>query len=138
MNNEDIEILEELIQIYKDCSVNDYPEMVVDFSMSLREIKALEHLINRNKKLEKAMDEDLGNIINLGILLSEHAEKPKDINIYIDEAQTFLNTLNYYYISKDKIKEKIKDLRKKTANVVTDEVNEIIINVLQELLEEEN
>ena len=57
MNNEDIKILEEFLNY--ECTKR---------LISPCEIQAIENLINRNKKLEKAMDEDLGNIVNLVIL----------------------------------------------------------------------
>lgn len=123
---EDIKVLEELLNY--------------DFNqLSKEEYQAIENLITRNKKLEKCLDEDLGNIINLGILLSEHAEKPKDKNIYVDEAQVFLNTLDYYYIPKSKVREKIKQLEKENNNhTYTDskEENEDMIELLKELLQE--
>lgn len=100
-------------------------------------IKENEELKERNKKLEYAMYNDLGNIINLGILLSENAEKPKDVNIYVDECQAFLNTLNYYYIPKSKIKEKIETLEKLQNEFKNNEELRIKIIAYKELLEGE-
>ena len=51
-----------------------------------------------------------GIVINLGCLLSEHATKPKDKNLYIDIVHSFLNTIDFYYIPKNKIENKIKEL----------------------------
>ena len=62
---EDIKILEELIELYKCCGVDDYPSVVVDFAVSLRDIKAIENLIVRNKELESKLNlkdfEETGN-----------------------------------------------------------------------------
>lgn len=63
-------------------------------------------------KLYKSLEDDIGNIINLGILLDENAREKRDVSKYIDEVQLFLNTLNYNYISKDKIKSKIEEYDK--------------------------
>lgn len=46
MSEEDIKILKDIIQTYKDCGVEGYPEMVVDFSLSYREIQAIENTLN--------------------------------------------------------------------------------------------
>ena len=64
-----------------------------------------------------------------GRLIYEKQEK-----ICFDEHRQF-EDLKENTIPKQIIREKIEELRKKTANVVCDEINEIIIKVLQELLE---
>lgn len=48
-------------------------------------------------------------IINLGYLISNHAKNPKNKNLYIDVVKVFLNTLDFYYLPKDKIREKIEE-----------------------------
>lgn len=39
-------------------------------------------------------------IINLCCLVSEHATKPKNKDVYINVVKVFLNTLDFYYIPK--------------------------------------
>lgn len=50
-------------------------------------------------------------IINLGCLVSEHATKPKNKDVYIDVVKVFLNTLDFYYIPKHKIDKRIEELQ---------------------------
>ena len=100
-------------------------------------------------KLYKSLEDDIGNIINLGNLLDENAREKRDVSKYIDEVQLFLNTLNYNYISKDKIKAKIEEIKEevKTCNIYkktgccTNNCKEDceyydFIDILQSLLEE--
>lgn len=58
---EDIEILEEIVEIYYDCAGNkekDY-DMRVDMGFMKKETQALENLINRVKELELKLQEKI-------------------------------------------------------------------------------
>ena len=50
---EDIKILEELINNYRDCGIGDFPESVIEFGLNKKEVKAIINLIARNKELER-------------------------------------------------------------------------------------
>ena len=79
---EDIEILENIIESYKDCFVEYYPGMVVDCTLNSRDLQAIENLITRNKELEDLQDyyidkikrleaENKALIMNLGIVTDD-------------------------------------------------------------------
>lgn len=54
---EDIKILEEIIETYRSCSVDEEGfDMVVDIGFMKKECKALENLLTRYKEYEKALD----------------------------------------------------------------------------------
>ena len=53
---EDIKILEEIIECYKECFVEDY-EMCVDVGMRLRDLEAIQNIIARYKELEELLEE---------------------------------------------------------------------------------
>lgn len=75
-------------------------------------------------------------IINLGFLLSKHAEKPVKTELYIDELQAFIRTLNYYYIPKPKIENKLEELKNEmleTENINTFEKLKYCRSILKEL-----
>lgn len=97
--NDNLKELEEFVNQNKDSGY---------FGLSSEMIQLIEKLIARNKKLEKSIDDDIENIINLAILC-ENAEKPIDKNIYADEVHAFLNALDYYYVPKSKVREKIEE-----------------------------
>ena len=54
---EDIKILEEIVEIYRNCSVDEEGfDMRVDIGFMKKEAKALENLITRFKEYEKVLD----------------------------------------------------------------------------------
>jgi len=93
-------------------------------------IRAIENLIARNKKLEKTLDDDIGNIVNLGLILFENSIKPKDVSMYVEEAQVFLNTLNEYYIPKSKVIEIIENYYNEHSDT-KEEITKFIEELLQ-------
>ena len=50
---EDIKILRELIKSYRDCGLDDYPSLVLNFTLHLSEIKALENILNTLDNIER-------------------------------------------------------------------------------------
>lgn len=50
---EDIKILKELIQNYRDCGIGDYPSMILEFSLNLSEIQAMINVLNELERLKK-------------------------------------------------------------------------------------
>ena len=53
----DIDILEELVNAYKDCFVENYNEMIVDVGMRYKDIQAISNLIAENKELKEENNE---------------------------------------------------------------------------------
>ena len=53
----DIDILEELVNAYKDCFVENYNEMIVDVGMRYKDIQAISNLIAENKELKEKNNE---------------------------------------------------------------------------------
>lgn len=98
----DIEILEELIQIYKDCGLDDYPEMVVDFSLNKHEIFAIKNLIQRNKELEQIEKE-----------YKEENERLKDRIKVLEEIDLTTVYIDGFYDGRNRYKEIINKHRKK-------------------------
>lgn len=83
--------------------------LTLDYEEIKRLIEITENLIARNKKIEKSLYDNIGNIVNLSMLLFENSVKPKDVSMYVEECQVLLNTLNKYYIQKSKVREKIEE-----------------------------
>lgn len=63
------------------------------FPLYKHDTKRLINIIEKQQKeiekLHKTLDDDIGNIVNLGYLLSDNAKNKKDVSCYIDECQIF-------------------------------------------------
>ena len=103
---EDIKILEELIEEYKDCSVKGL-DMQVDISFREKQCNAIEHLIKRYKQLEE-----------------ENKSKQK---AYDDCYCEYKHYKQFDSIPKSKVIEKIKELEDGTYDAKI---------ILQQLLED--
>ena len=65
MNN--IKILEELINDYRNCGLDDFPESLLDFGLNKSQIIAIKNLIQENKELkEKIKGLECENEIKIG------------------------------------------------------------------------
>ena len=113
----DIDILEELVNAYKDCFVENYNEMIVDVGMRYKDIQAISNLIAENKELKE--------------MLKHRIEYTNKL-----EKDLFENASNYV-IPKSKIKAKI-EIRKEEKENCKDSIEEKYllreIYVLQSLL----
>ena len=93
---EDIKRLEEIIEDYKDCFVENYIEMVVDCRLNLRDIQAIENLIARNKELEfkkqvaedtvKSLENDLFSVNKKEYILKSKVKEIIEKSTYPDFA----------------------------------------------------
>lgn len=117
---EDLKILEELIEGYKDCSVEGL-DMQVDVSFREKQCNAIEHLIKEYKQLEK-----------------ENKSKQK---AYDDCYCEYKHYKQFDSIPKSRVEEKIEEL-KGTEELLSDEQgywggSDLLakIEVLQDLLE---
>ena len=106
----DIDILEELVNAYKDCFVENYNEMIVDVGMRYKDIQAISNLIAENKELKEKYSRKLIDF------QKEREEYEKD------------------YIQKSKVKAKIKQL---DYNDIGNYERRCKQEVLQELLGKE-
>ena len=107
---EDIKILEELIEEYKDCSVKGL-DMQVDVSFREKQCNAIEHLIKRYKQLEEENTQ-------LKTITQEYNSYLQDSNcdtkIIIADSEYFANGFfKENFIPKSKVKEKIEELKKR-------------------------
>ena len=122
---EDIEIIEEMIEVYRSCSVDEEGfDMRVDIAFMKKECKALENLITRYKQLEE-----------------ENKSKQK---AYDDCYCEYKHYKQFDSIPKSKVKEKIEELDKEKLKYDNDLRIYTLRNtfdfqkeVLQELLREE-
>ena len=122
---EDIEIIEEMIEVYRSCSVDEEGfDMRVDIAFMKKECKALENLLTRYKQLE------------------ENKSKQK---AYDDCYCEYKHYKQFDSIPKSKVEEKMKELNKliiETQKELGSASKEYTIyvyqkNILQDLLEEE-
>ena len=107
---EDIKILEELIQKYRDCGTDGYPSAVLDFSLCLGEIEAMIHVIHELRYNKAQFETQLREKLDL-------------------QANS---------VSKTKIKQKIQELKNMRDTTITAEAFNILhgeVTVLEELLE---
>ena len=133
---EDIKILEEIIESYKESYVEEHEEMNVDVTMNFREFKALQNLIARYKELEEELIKDKNKIDFLvGNKLAEVHNHAKEVEI----------NMNAIYIPKSKVKEKIEKLKILAEKSNSEEElyirkNQIYLleNLLQDFLETGN
>lgn len=106
MNN--IDILEELVNAYEDCFVENYNEMIVDVGMRYKDIQAISNIIAENKELKEEIEElKKNNGYHLGFIDGRIAKR---------------------YEMEDKIKTKIEEVKDGTYDAKI---------VLQSLLEKE-
>ena len=91
---ENIKILEEMIENHKEYFLGNY-ELIDDMTITLKDIEAIENLIQRNKELEE----------DNKILLHK-------VNELTQENIKICDTVNQDFITKSKVKEKIEELEK--------------------------
>ena len=128
---EDIEIIEEMIEVYRSCSVDEEGfDMRVDIAFMKKECKALENLLTRYKQLEKENEK-------LNQLKEKH-------NVRINDLCALVDNFAYNSIPVSLVEEKIEELDKQLEEDLQDErkvnSNRFIIicqckYCLQELLE---
>lgn len=122
---EDIEIIEEMIEVYRSCSVDEEGfDMRLDIAFMKKECKALENLLTRYKQLEE-----------------ENKSKQK---AYDDCYCEYKHYKQFDSIPKSKVEEKIEELKKliteaqKELGSASKEYTIYVYqkDILQELLEE--
>ena len=123
---EDIEIIEEMIEVYCSCSVDEEGfDMRVDIAFMKKECKALENLLTRYKQLEEENTQ-------LKTITQEYNSYLQDSNcdtkIIIADSEYFANGFfKENFIPKSKVKEKIEELKNGTYDAKI---------ILQQLLED--
>lgn len=139
---EDIKILEEIIESYKECYVEGY-EMCVDVWMSLRDLQAIQNLIVRYKELEEQIQRKDGIIKHLENSKAKYYEDNVCLLRKNGHIDILSDNLHYKYwddvknyIPKSKVQDEISYLMQK-YDLEEDYINyETVIEILQELLEE--
>ena len=122
-----IKILEEIVETYRICSVNEEGfDMRVDIGFTKKEYKAIENLLTRYKQLEEENTQ-------LKTITQEYNSYLQDSNcetkIIIADSEYFVNGFfKENFIPKSKVKEKIEELKNGTYDAKI---------ILQELLREE-
>ena len=134
---EDIKILEELISEYKNNVWNEYP-----YKFNKEIIYTLENLLTRYKQLEEE-NKELKHITQNYNVYQQKSDNPNTTIIIADEKWFINGYFKENFIPKSKVKEKIEELKEKTAMQGLFIDSETIcrvdakIQVLQELLREE-
>lgn len=115
---EDIKILEEMIEEYKNCSVPGL-NMRVDIGFREKQCNALEHIISDYKKLQeefRQVDHECSRLENKEVRLEKEIAKLKELMKYKIfytkelEKDLFENASNYV-VSKETIKDKLEQLK---------------------------
>ena len=106
---EDIKILEELIEEYKDCSVKGL-DMQVDVSFREKQCNAIKHLIKRYKQLEEE-NKELKHITQNYNAYQQKSDNPNTTIIIADEKWFINGYFKENFIPKSKVKEKIEELK---------------------------
>jgi len=119
---EDIKILEEIVENYKDYFCENY-EIIADMQLRLRDVEAIQNIIARYKELEENL--------NYRIRYCYRLEK----ELYGENAVELTKLEDKYYIPKSKVKEKIKEWDESIKWANADD-RYYAIKILKELLEE--
>ena len=98
----DIKVLKNMVQLYKDCGINGYPDVVIDFSVNKYEIQAIENLIKRNKELEK---------LARGVEKIRDLKLPANTEFIIVMKENYLPYIEEDYIPKSKVRVLIEKYR---------------------------
>ena len=138
-----IKILEEIVETYRSCSVNEEGfDMKVDIGFTKKECEALENLIAGYKQLEEE-NKELKHITQNYNAYQQKSDNPNSTIIIADEKWFINGYFKENFIPKSKVKEKIEELKKKVEELTDDKGywggSDLLeqIKVLQELLREE-
>ena len=127
----DIDILEELVNAYKDCFVENYNEMIVDVGMRYKDIQAISNLIAENKELK---EENEGLKTKLDTLIEKYKELKEEKET--DYTSVYLKGV---YDERDKWQKKIKEMIEELKETADEDNMEdfVRIEILQYLLRKE-
>ena len=102
-----IKILEEIVEIYRNCSVNEEGfDMMVDIGVTKKECEALENLIAKYKELEEE-NKELKHITQNYNAYQQKSDNPNSTIIIADEKWFINGYFKENFIPKSKVKEKI-------------------------------
>lgn len=80
----DIEILEELINDYRNCGLDDFPGGVIDFVLNKSQIIALKNLIKENKELKEKNKKLENEYINPSKIRFSYYDNTKGMEVVLN------------------------------------------------------
>lgn len=134
-----IKILEEIVEIYRSCSVNEEGfDMRVDIGFTKKECEALETVLSDYKRVLEE-NKELKHITQNYNAYQQKSDNPNSTIIIADEKWFINGYFKENFIPKSKVKDKMEELNKEIKSC---DVTEAIFKIkqqqiLQELLESE-